>query len=334
MQKSRWTIIAVLGLCSSITGPLWAGESTTEEDNVAEQQRVVAATVDGEPIFVEEVRTEVDRVLRGRDVTPEAREKLLATSLDQLVRRRLILAYLSKTQIGLNERELTVAVERVATQLKQQKIELDDYLRQRKLTMKQLRRALAWQHGWQRYLDRYLTEENLAKYFEQHRREFDGTRMRVSHILIRVPSTAEETRWQDARDRCRKVREQLLAEQLTFAEAAELVSQSPSAKSGGDAGWIRRNEPMPESFAAAAFKLEVDEISEPVDSPFGVHLIKCVKVEPGQRRWEEVRPKIVTAVTKYLFDWVADQQSEDAKIEMTGALPYFRPGTKEVVSGG
>ena len=88
---------------------------------------------------------------------------------------------------------------------------------------------------------------------------------------------------------------------------------------------------MPESFAKAAFDLDVGQISPPVVTPFGVHLIQCLEVKPGQRPWHDVHEAVKLSATEYLFNWMADQHRENAEITYTGALPHFKPGTKEIV---
>ena len=62
---------------------------------------------------------------------------------------------------------------------------LDDYLRRQSLGRDALRRQVAWGLVWDKYLAKYLTDARVAAYFEAHRREFDGTEMAVSRILLR-----------------------------------------------------------------------------------------------------------------------------------------------------
>ena len=68
----------------------------------------------------------------------------------------------------------------------------------------------------------------------------------------------------------------LLKEGKTFKELAEKFSCCPSAKNGGDLGEFGRGR-MVESFDDAAFALDIDEISQPVRTRFGYHLIQRYK---------------------------------------------------------
>ncbi|MCE9525651.1 MAG: peptidyl-prolyl cis-trans isomerase, partial [Planctomycetales bacterium] len=99
-----------------------------------------------------------------------------------------------------------------------------------------------------------------------------------------------------------------------FADAAKKHSQAPTAKDVGNIGTIRRHEPMPEDFSKAAFALKKGEVSPPVVSPFGVHLIQVQEIIPGRRTWEDCREELRPAVTLYLFRWIAEKQRKEAKI--------------------
>ena len=88
---------------------------------------------------------------------------------------------------------------------------------------------------------------------------------------------------------------------------------------------------MPEPFAKADVALDKGEVSPPVTTPFGVHIIQCLEVKPGQRPWHDVRESVKLSATEFLFDWIVGQRRGKADVTYTGALPYFKPGTREIV---
>ena len=67
-----------------------------------------------------------------------------------------------------------------------------------------------------------------------------------------------------------------LAEGVPFEELAQKFSTCPSSRQGGDLGTFGRGQ-MVEAFETAVFALKADEISEPVRTPFGYHLIQRLK---------------------------------------------------------
>ena len=133
-----------------------------------------------------------------------------------------------------------------------------------------------------------------------------------------------------ARQRAAEIREEITSGKLSFEAAAEKYSQAPTAKWGGDVGFITRHNMMPEPFAQAAFGLQPEEVSPPVVTSFGVHLIKCAEVKEGKKQWTDVRDQLLPACTRYLFQWIAGRERGGATIEYTGSGPHFKPGTKEL----
>ena len=290
----------------------------------------VAATVEGEPVLVREVQREFDRALKNRKLDPQGEKFLRAQTLEQLIGRKLVLQYLAGKKAAATKADIDLQFEKIKRQLKQQNLTLAEFLARGKLDEPEFRRTLAWQLSWQRYLDDQLSDEILQKYFDKHRRDFDGSQVRAAHILFKVEPAGSAAGRERALQKAAEVREAIATGKLSFAKAAELNSAAPTAAAGGEIGFIARHEPMPEPFSKAAFSLEPGSVSRPVESPVGVHLITCLAIKPGQGTWQDARGELEAAVTRYLFDWIVAQERADAKIEYTGAAPHFKPGTEEV----
>lgn len=108
---------------------------------------------------------------------------------------------------------------------------------------------------------------------------------RARHILIRPTAELDE---QGAAARLNSLREQIVAGQLRFEDAAREFSQDGSARVGGDLGWARPGQFVPE-FDQVMNQLAPGEISPPILSRFGVHLIqvlerRAVNITPRERR--------------------------------------------------
>lgn len=87
-----------------------------------------------------------------------------------------------------------------------------------------------------------------------------ASQVRASHLLV---NTKEEA------DQCR----QEILDGKTFGDVAKAVSKCPSKAQGGDLGFFGRGQ-MVAPFEQAAFNLPVGEVSEPVQTQFGWHLIQ------------------------------------------------------------
>jgi parvulin-like peptidyl-prolyl isomerase len=184
--------------------------------------------------------------------------------------------------------------------------------------------------AWGKYRARYVTEERLASYFDEHRRQFDGTELSVSHILLR-PDASGARPTEELVERARRMREKIVSGKLSFEEAAQRHSAGPSGKQGGKLGFIGRRGPMVESFSRAAFALEAGELSEPVTTRFGVHLIRCDDIKPGTKPLAEVSEQVEDAVARELLEKLVQFEKRHTRVELTGKWPYFKPGTRELV---
>ncbi len=324
----RFSVAMYLSLVGAVGATSAKAQELAETDTNA--NLAIAATVDGQPIYVNEVDREVAKVIRGREIEPAALKLLKAQALEQLIGQRLILSYLQERGSSASDQDLQLEIERIEKSLATQNLTLDDYLQKSGLSGAELQHALRWQMSWEKYLDRYLSDKNLETYFEKNRRQFDGTQLRVAHILLKVNSPDDKQSVEKALAQAAEIRNEIASGQVTFAQAAEKYSQSPSGKKGGDIGLISRHEPMPESFASPAFALDKDEISQPVVTPFGVHLIQCLEIKTGERTWQDARGELMPAVTRYLFDWIVQRERPNAQVEYTGTSPHFKPGTNEL----
>ena len=129
-------------------------------------------------------------------------------------------------------------------------------------------------------------ESNISKYGEPEQR-------RASHILIAVKSGAGETEKAKARERAAQIVSQLRKSPGSFAQLAKANSgDSGSAAQGGDLGFFARGM-MVRHFEDAAFQLKPNQISDPVESDFGFHIIKITGIKAGKMKGlEAARPEI------------------------------------------
>lgn len=132
------------------------------------------------------------------------------------------------------------------------------------------------------------TEKEMRAYHAAHPQEFIfPERVHAAHILLRCEGKTQCLAQGLA------LRNRLLKKEISFEDAARTLSQDPgSAARGGDLGYFPRGQMVP-PFEQAAFALEKNEISPPVQSQFGVHLIKLIDKKPkGPATFEEARPML------------------------------------------
>ena len=120
-------------------------------------------------------------------------------------------------------------------------------------------------------VDTIIAENDLRRAFESEA----PVTLRARHILLGFPDQATETQKDSVRLSLERLRERALAGE-PFASLAEAFSQDPgSARNGGDLGEFGRGD-MVRPFEEAALALNPDEISDVVESPFGLHVIQLI----------------------------------------------------------
>lgn len=138
-----------------------------------------------------------------------------------------------------------------------------------------------------------ITLTEIKNYYTEHPREFEEPeQVRARHILIKVPVKATSNQWLAAEARAYEI-EEVLDTGEDFALLAENYSEDPSTKyQGGDLGLFARGQMDPE-FEREAFALPVGEVSEPVKTVFGYHIIKVdARIAAKAKALEEVREEI------------------------------------------
>jgi len=138
-----------------------------------------------------------------------------------------------------------------------------------------------------------ISEEALRQRYEEHKSEYSVPEERQArHILISVGSDAPQTQIDAARTKIQEILAQVRKGE-SFADLARHYSEDTgSAQNGGDLGFFSRGA-MDKAFEEASFALTEGQVSEPVRSAFGFHIIKLEAVRGGQSKpFEEVRAQL------------------------------------------
>ncbi|WP_039790139.1 peptidylprolyl isomerase [Herbaspirillum huttiense] len=107
----------------------------------------------------------------------------------------------------------------------------------------------------------------------------------VRHILIKVNQVVTAA---EAKRKLTELKERLDHGSATFEELAKLYSNDLSASKGGDLGWIYPGDTVPE-FERAMDQLKPGEVSQPIETPFGYHLIQVVERKTDDASKERTR---------------------------------------------
>ena len=126
-----------------------------------------------------------------------------------------------------------------------------------------------------------VTDDEKRTFFEANKANFSNPpTANAKHILV------------DTEEKANEILAQIKAGEVTFEDAARAHSTCPSKDQGGDLGTFGRGQMVPE-FEAATFAMEVGDISDPVKTQFGYHIIKLeAKNEESIPTYEEVADKV------------------------------------------
>ena len=138
-----------------------------------------------------------------------------------------------------------------------------------------------------------VPDTEIKDYFESNPGEFDTAKtVEASHILLKVDQNASADIVEKAREKALQVFK-LAKEGKNFAELAKQYSDDPGGKNGGSLGAFKRDA-MVEPFGEKAFSMTPGEISDPLRTQFGWHIIKLEKInEATLLTLEQASPKII-----------------------------------------
>jgi peptidyl-prolyl cis-trans isomerase D len=172
------------------------------------------------------------------------------------------------------------------------------------------------------------TDQQLREFYQANASKYVVPEERkASHILIQVPKGADKATVEAAHKKAEDLLAKIKAGK-SFAELAKKYSDDPgSAEQGGDLGYFARGV-MDPAFEKAAFSLKVGEVSKPVRTSFGFHLIKLEAIRKSKaKKFEDVRKELIPA---YLKD--AAEKKYYGLAEKLTNLAYESPDSLSEVS--
>ena len=219
-------------------------------------------------LYLNFAQAETVATVNGQKITKdELFEKLLqqdrGVTLDAMITEILIEQEAQKANIRVTDEEIEKEIDKVKSQFSSD-MEFQQTLSQLGVTVDDLRRQARSNLLVKKILlpEIEVTEEALQQYFTDHKEDYDEPeQVRARHILVESLAEAEEVK-------------RLLDEGADFAKLASEKSTDPGSKDqGGDLGYFERGTMAPE-FEEVAFTLQPGQISEPVQTDYGYHIIK------------------------------------------------------------
>ncbi len=158
-----------------------------------------------------------------------------------------------------------------------------------------------------------VNDDEINEYFEEYRHNFEQAEERqASHILLSIADTATIEEKAAINEKAINLLEQIKQAPERFAEFAAEHSDDPgSATQGGDLGFFGRTV-MVKAFEDEIFQMQPDEIRGPVETDFGLHIIKLTGIKEAKTaNLAEVKQQIIQELQKYKAGAIFGEIAED-----------------------
>ena len=325
--------------CASVTsyagdkpaGDKPASGTSSPQNNKAEEEikmPEVVATVNGHSVTREEVKKLMDQ---SRELDPkgfdamslEERKMELTHTIDSLILREIIYEEAVRRKIVVTDKEVDQFIEVMKRQFPLEK-EFQKALADSRITIpllkEETRKNLMGVKLEEWAVDNVKIEDNeISAYYEKNKKDLDKATVKVSHILVKTEEEAKEV-----------IRE--FKEKKEFGSLAKRYSLDTFTKDkGGDLGWYSRGELLKE-VEEAAFSLSPGQISGPVKSEYGYHVIRLEEKKPAssqtledhrerirlilqQAKWRDLRLEWVKILlnNSVVWKWSPEEEKADGK---------------------
>ncbi len=292
--RDKMKVVVIIVVVAMLGGGLWAAVSYLFGGTVAQTEAaVVVATVNDQAIHSYDLNqvflNQLRQIEAQEGVIPgRAYESVRYQALDLLVGSLVLNQEIAKRNLGATKAEIDAELQRIIDLFPS----VEDYKMQLQyagMTEEVLRAQLGEEVKYNKLTkeiigDVPVSEEEIREAYEQ---------VRTSHILIRPEGDSEED-WAALEARAWEIHTQVTTD--NFAEMAASLSADGSSVQGGDIGFVPRGATV-EEYEDVAFALQVGEISEPVRSTYGYHIITVTeRLEAEGEEFEAERSQIEESI--------------------------------------
>ncbi|MGO1343423.1 peptidylprolyl isomerase [Chromohalobacter japonicus] len=254
----------------------------------------IVAVVNKDAIMQSQLEDRVAQVsqqMASRNVPVPDKEDLRRQVLDRMIVEQIQLQMADRANVSIDDTQLNAAVRDIAENNDMSLDEFADSLEKDGMSLaavrEQVRREMLLRQVQQSQVASRVnvTDREVDRYLEQQG-ESSNTAYHLAHILVSLPESPTSEQVAQAQAEARDLYRRLQGG-ADFQQLATADSDGGQALSGGDLGW-RRGDQLPTIFADVVPQLADGEVSEPVRSPSGFHLVKRIETRGGQSEQQTV----------------------------------------------
>lgn len=294
----------------------FAGLSYNSACTQAEDKMI--AMVNGEKIYSAALEKKMERY---KDLDPSILPSLKREIIDEMIIQVLIGQFLKKEGVYIGKAEVEQTVnkirERMGANPKTASFTLEELLESSGSSLDELKEEIKTTLGLKAHFEKVTSDKTFRDYFLANKEMYGGEMVRASHILI-------DTRLMESPEELSKAKQKIydIKEKLDggadFGVLAKQFSGCPSAEKGGDIGFFPRKGAVVEAFAETAFKLKPGDVSDPIKTEFGWHIIKVTdRKEAKKVEYEDVREQVKENYIEEETGKLLQRLRQEAKIEIT-----------------
>lgn len=284
MNTRRWILIAsLLFPCAGHTAQLVDRVVAIVNNDVITEQELTQAIA----LFQMQVRAPTGNVRK--------------LTLEKLIDDRLLKQSIDQANVAVSDEELAQAMQGFLQERGITETQLQGALAARGVAMGQFQQQLADQLKQMKFIQTtvgqnvHMSDAEMKNFYQRHRGDFaQAGRVRVAEILLTIPETADAKAQESVHKRARKLAAQ--ARSKDFAEVARKHSSGPERAQGGDLGVIDPAT-LHRQVAHAIARLQVGDVSEPIRSARGYHILKVLdRGSAGNADFKRLQPQIQQAL--------------------------------------
>jgi peptidyl-prolyl cis-trans isomerase C len=272
---------------------------------LAADPSAVVVRVNGEDITrgeIIELMNMAMQQLQGR-VNPQQMQGLQGQMYEdmknRLITEKLINAAVAEANVAVDEAEVAKTIEQIKSQPLPEGMTFESALAAQGTTLEELTANIKEQMATRDFLQSKtegvaeVTAEEVKEFYDSNPDQFKKPEgVAASHILIKTDTATNDVMKAELKAQLEAIRADIIAEKITFEDAAQTNSACPSSAQGGSLGTFGKGQMVPE-FEVAAFTQEIGEVGDVVETQFGYHIIKVTeRSEEGTIAFEEASEQI------------------------------------------
>jgi peptidyl-prolyl cis-trans isomerase C len=308
-----------------------ATDEKLDKTPTAAKERIAGpvAVVNGQDVASSLYYEEVDKIQkRSSKIPPERMNRIKENILKRIIEKELINQAVKGAGVKVDEAAIDLKFTEYKKRFRGEE-QFANYLKHGRVTIESIRKRIRAKKELESLLEKRgalaVSDEEAQEFFKKNERFYqDREGVKARHILVKLSEKASKKDTAKAMAKIKDV-EGALKKGMTFEEAAKKFSEGPSASRGGDLGFFGRGQ-MVKAFEEKAFVMKVNELSGPVRTRFGFHIIQVLeKREARKKDFSEVKDTIKDSLRNKKFfqerRTLLSGLKKDAKIERKIVIP-------------